>query len=718
MTKNTSNLTKVSHRHYLELMVDSARFSHTRGFIASQLENPVELLQPLFDTYSSTLVVSPTGFSPFICPSDSEGLSASHANLHIKGVCESITPKKLRHYLGRELELLVLDFREGIDANVLGIGCGLICGGGMLVLLLPIHFPSTPFEKVISSQIDVAEGCLRVSNSHVSYRCFDGEKANPPYVDKLQCRSLDQALAVEAIKRVSTGHSKRPLVLTADRGRGKSSALGLGIAQLMSDRPLNVIVTAPQFSAVSGLFSLAASQLGLDDSKHLTFDFPTSKQASPSCSQLRFIAPDSLLSERPDADLVIVDEAAAIPVPMLFALAKHYRRMVFSTTTHGYEGSGQGFQIKFVPLLKTLYPNFRQLTLTTPIRWAQHCPLEQWLFDALLLDAEPSRSNLSSSSSPIYRVIDQVELIENPTLLRHLFGLLIEAHYQTSPSDLMQMLDDSAISIFVAEEDNQIIGCLLACSEGGFEPSLAEDVRLGRRRVKGNMMAQSIAMHTGTVSALEGTATRIMRVAVSSQYRRAGIGTGLVNYLRQTVETDYLGTSFACHTDTLMFWTGCGFVPVRLGISRDASSGTHSMLMVHHHEAPAWLEPLFQRFGRAFVRQCLEQFQTLDINVVMHLLTVIPQFDKVSSSDIEVLILYANGGLGYDLVVDELSRWVRHFVSSSNQVPSFELEQLVLKCVMNQSWALLLNSNPQSSRKQIEHIWRQYLGQKLAEFTV
>ena len=58
--------------------------------------------------------------------------------------------------------------------------------------------------------------------------------------------------------------------------------------------------------------------------------------------------PAQLAVEYPqDIDLYMVDEATSLPVALLTELTQRYPRIVFSSTTHGYEGSGQGFAIRF-----------------------------------------------------------------------------------------------------------------------------------------------------------------------------------------------------------------------------------------------------------------------------------------------------------------------------------------------------------------------------------
>ena len=246
-----------------------------------------------------------------------------------------------------------------------------------------------------------------------------------------------QVSAVEAVRKVVTGHRKRPLVLTADRGRGKSAALGLAAASLLAERNIKIVVTAPSYLASQTVFQHVAAQFGLP--------FSNQKQLEVGKGSIEFIAPDALLSELPSADVVLVDEAAAIPAPILQSLLQTFNRLVFSSTIHGYEGTGRGFAVKFRQQLDSIMPQWRGVEMKQAIRWADNDPLEQWVFNALLLDAEIATIGLDVANAQ-YEYLDKVQLLRSPSLLSSLFGLLINAHYQTSPADLVNLLDDRCLT--------------------------------------------------------------------------------------------------------------------------------------------------------------------------------------------------------------------------------------------------------------------------------
>lgn len=551
--------------------------------------------------------------------------------------------------LGRDLELVVIDAWQGLDPDALAIAAGTVVAGGMLVLCTPTladwpGFPDPDYRRLLVqgfSRDDIkgrflrhlvreitADGDARVivAGNPVPAVVIAGESVVEPMSDPVGPTAEQQA-AVAAILQVADGHSRRPLVITADRGRGKSSALGMACAQLMRARPRTVIVTAPTRSAVAQVFAHARS--GLPAAAE------TTDRLVVGDSQLRFLPPDELLRARPAADLLLVDEAAAIPAPLLERLVSCYNRSVFSTTVHGYEGTGRGFDIRFRPRLRALSNQVREMHLQQPVRWAAGDPLEAWLYRALLLDADRAVADLDATESVAgitVSLVDRDLLVADRALLRQVFGLLVLAHYQTSPADLRNLLDGPNVSVWLVCRGDRVLAAALIAEEGGFDPQLAEAVWRGDRRPRGHLLPQSLAAHAGFQQAPLLRYWRVMRIAVHPSLWRCGLGGRLLQSITARARQqgiDIVGSSFAATADVIAFWRSQQLLPVRMGYRRDASSGCHSVMMVSalNNGARGLLAASGDHFGEQFPRLLETAFARVEADTVIALLSGLPVFD-------------------------------------------------------------------------------------------
>jgi len=482
--------------------------------------------------------------------------------------------------LGSECDLLVYDAHAGLYPDVLAALLGTLRGGGVLILLCPSWTKWPSFDDPALAGLapwplrsaDVGRRFLQRFQDQLTaspiVRILDVDRTGtlllPPVEASVDSPELneDQHQVVEALLKVVTGHAWRPLVVTADRGRGKSTALGTGLARLLRERSCRVAVLAPTRPAVEALFA------------RLHRDLPDA------VGEVCYWRPADFLVEAPACDLLVIDEAAALGVPLLQILAKRYKRIVFSTTVQGYEGSGRGFVQCFLTWLKQWFRTFRHLELSVPVRWAPGDSLEILANRLFLLDAGiPS----SVQGVPCYRWLERDVLAGDERLLRQVFGLLVSAHYRTRPSDLRQLLDAPGVSVLVAECAGQVVGVLLAAVEGGLDAALADAVCSGRRRPRGHPLLQSLATHGGWCQAPVLRLLRIMRIAVDEQHRRAGIGSGLLARAREhaVVEGfDLLGTRYGVSPGLLRFWQHNGYRVVRIGHRVDPASAAHSIQML------------------------------------------------------------------------------------------------------------------------------------------
>jgi len=506
--------------------------------------------------------------------------------------------------LGSELDYLVYDAHSGFDPDAFGAALGALRGGGLLFLLTPPleHWSSLvdpqaeriavePFdaEQVSGRFIARLCGVLTLAPGVTIIRQGDSVPHPPSEIlldtgtailsEETACRTPDQLDAVEAIVHTARGRAHRPLIITSDRGRGKTSALGIAAARLLLGGQRRILVTAPRRAAVEPLF------------RHAAWILPDALVQPNRIDQqgccLLFLPPDGLIAGQEAADLLFVDEAAGIPAPLLESLLTTFPRLVFATTVHGYEGTGRGFEVRFRRTLQRLAPNHRSIRLSTPIRWAENDPLEALVSCALLLGASPAPDVELAQVTPencIHEALDRDDLVRDEATLSELFGLLVLAHYQTRPLDLRHLLDGPNIQAHILGYGSMVAATALVAIEGGFAPDLAREVFDGRRRPRGHLLPQTLSAHAGLEEAPLLSYARIVRIAVHPAAMGRGLGRMLLQHILDQALADGLdiaGASFGATTDLLHFWDRCGFSPVHLGTSRNAASGAHAAVVVH-----------------------------------------------------------------------------------------------------------------------------------------
>ncbi|MCH4563857.1 GNAT family N-acetyltransferase [Halomonas sp. EGI 63088] len=510
-----------------------------------------------------------------------------------------LAPAKARTRLGGELGLLVIDTVSddaGFDPEAFGALSGTLRAGSLLVLMTPPDWGARPdadyarlaehphrAEELTAHYLQRLARQLCLAPGVVHWPAA-GEPQLPPLPASMaaslppedpDCLTRDQA---EAVARLIRLRRRRPLVLTADRGRGKSAALGIACARLLVAGEPRILVTAPRPSAVAALFERLEALCPGGSRQGHAFVLGSGRVA--------FLPPDELsaLTRRGEAggpgQWLLVDEAAAIPATLLGEWLEAFPRIAFATTVHGYEGSGRGFALRFRQRLERRTPEWHDYHLNAPIRWAAGDPLEALVTRLLLLDAEPG----DTREAPVtMRRVRRAELADDERRLGELFGLLVQAHYRTTPSDLRRLLDGPGVAITTLEAGASPQAVLVTTDEGGFDVELAERVARGERRPRGHLMAQSLAAHAGCRDALSGRLRRVLRIAVHPGQRRRGLGRRLLEAERQRARRgsiDLLGASFGAEPGLIAFWQALGFRAVRLGLTRETATGEHALMVV------------------------------------------------------------------------------------------------------------------------------------------
>jgi tRNA(Met) cytidine acetyltransferase len=468
---------------------------------------------------------------------------------------------------------VVLDGHEGLDADVLGQVEGLVRRGGHLVLrAAPEGTETGLFERRVLGMAMEARGAEpAVLEAAVGETRGTAEQA---------------AVVAELTERFLAG-TPSLIALVADRGRGKSSALGLALAAAREQTTgLRVVVGG-------------AGEGGLQEVLRFAGEVPVREPAE-------LAGWLDGLDEREAPQVIVIDEAAQLPVPLLQRITRLAPRatLAFATTCRGYEGTGRGFVLRFLAWARSEGRAFRELTLREPIRFDPGDPLEAWITRVLALDAEPAaaphqapeeRVFLGPRQAPEERVflrprrapeervflrLEPARLAADEGLLRQVFGLLVHAHYRTRPADLARLLEAPELSVHACMEGAQVLAVSLVSREGGLSQELCERLARGEGRIQGHALPDTLLSHGGATEAGELTFARSVRIAVHPASRREGLASALVEHVHGAHEVDAFGTLFGATTEVVRFRQKLGYELVRVGASRGARTGEPAAVMV------------------------------------------------------------------------------------------------------------------------------------------
>jgi len=640
---------------------------------------------------------------------------------------EAYAGREVLQRLGGEVDLLIYDCHDGFDVDAFAAASGLIRGGGLLLLLTPPldrwpQLPDPEAERFFKTDCRVSHFIKRfinIAEASDALLLVAENSALPrlPEINEIHAvaydlegpyRTRDQQAAVASIVDLGRGQSQWPLVLVSDRGRGKSSALGIAAAQLLQQRCKSILVTAPRLASVATLFEHAGRLLPQASYRRGLLEY------GDAC--LRFVAPDELIEAAPEAGLLLVDEAAAIPTPMLEKILSHYPRVVFATTVHGYEGTGRGFALRFNKVLDSQAPGWQQLNMKQPIRWAENDLLEKFVFDALLLNAtiatEDELSDLDLSVCQI-GLIRSADLMANQELLSELFGLLVLAHYRTRPNDLRQLLDSPDLQLYVMSYQQHVVAVVLLGIEGGLNASLAKLIYQGKRRLQGHLIPQSLATHAGLLEAPRLSYLRIMRIAVHPLVQGQGLGSALIRHICESVDEnvfDCLGASFGLTPELLGFWQALGFVPVRLGMTREHSSGTHSLIMLRSvsPSGKQFLDKAHERMQQQLPTSLSGPLQEFDKYLAeMLMLDSVEAEPAMGEIDWQDVVSFAFGLRGYEFCMTAIIAFADALPKNLPELNQKQRQLLAAKVFANQAWPEVVKSVGLSGRAEAIKLLRE-----------
>jgi N-acetyltransferase 10 len=345
--------------------------------------------------------------------------------------------------------------------------------------------------------------------------------ADMPHIGALVdlAKTLDQAKAVLTFLDACTDKGGGVVTMTAARGRGKSAALGLCLAGAIAFGYSTIAVTSPEPENVNALFDFIVKGLkALRYQEQVDFDIvynnATGRDQIKCITAIRLHRSHRQVIQYLDpqhkdkfssAELVAIDEAAAIPLPTVRSLIQSDRLVFLSSTVNGYEGTGRALSLKLIQELRSSKggrdaalsaaqaaaeavgkrsqstskrdaavheqryeaaataatcmvssKSLREIELEAPIRYAPGDGIENWLNRLLCLDSTSSWKLNGNAPAPadceLYSV-DRDALFSyhklSEAFLQKLMGLYTSAHYKNTPNDLQMLSDAPAHSLFV-----------------------------------------------------------------------------------------------------------------------------------------------------------------------------------------------------------------------------------------------------------------------------
>ncbi|CAG98875.1 ribosome biosynthesis protein KRE33 [Kluyveromyces lactis] len=406
-------------------------------------------------------------------------------------------------------------------------------------------------------------------------------------------KTVNQAHAILTfIDAISEKTLNSTVALTAGRGRGKSAALGISIAAAVSHGYSNIFVTSPSPENLKTLFEFIFKGFdALGYQEHIDYDIIQSTNPSFNKAIVRvdikrehrqtiqYIIPNDshVLGQ---AELVVIDEAAAIPLPLVKKLLGPY--LVFmASTINGYEGTGRSLSLKLIQQLRTQSNgtgredsetalvsrdskkqevqtsgrSLREVVLDEPIRYAPGDPVEKWLNKLLCLDVQLIKNPRFAARGTPHPSQCNLFIVNRDTLfsyhpvsenfLEKMMALYVASHYKNSPNDLQLMSDAPAHQLFVLlppidPKDGGRIPDPLVVIQVALEGEISKDsVRnsLARgQRAGGDLIPWLISQQFQDEEFAGLSGARVVRIATNPEYASMGYGSRALELLKDHFE--------------------------------------------------------------------------------------------------------------------------------------------------------------------------------------
>ena len=516
------------------------------------------------------------------------------------------------------------------------------------------------------------------------------------------CLTQDQVNSLKLLEN-SLKPGKKIFLITADRGRGKSALLGLYIAALCEyyiekKTKMKIGITAPKFNNVKTLFEFI--KIGLKKN-NIEFKEKSSK---------KIIVKEKIIIEYKEPleiiydnyDYVIVDEAAGIGINVLYKIVNKFKKVIFSSTIHGYEGAGRSFSVRFIKYLKEKKDiEVYEYKMKEPIRYSEDDPIEKWFYDSLLLDAEPAditEEDLKSENINFYKIPIEEWFEKDDPKLRQFIGIYILAHYQNRPNDVALIADAPHHDGFALEINNKIITAIQVAYEGGIPEETIKRM-LKDYKPKGNIIPDLIAKHFRDIEFPKLKGLRIVRIATHPNFQGRGFGSIALNKITEWAREngyDWIGSSFGATYELLNFWQKNGFIVVHLSPEKNKVSGEYSSVVIKplNKKTEKIIEKVNYEFRWRLINQISDVYFDIEPKLVRKLLETPYKFKShfdilLTDIQMERAKMYFKGPMTYEAAADIVRNlFIYYLMNTVDDRPKLsELEEEILISKILLAWS-------------------------------
>lgn len=571
-----------------------------------------------------------------------------------------------------------------------------------------------------------------------------------------QAKTKDQARVILHLYDIlQSGELGKIVGITASRGRGKSAAVGLALAAAIAHNFSNVFVTSPSPENLNTLWEFVLKGfdvLGLQEHKdydivvsskyknvivrinvHQTFKGNKTRQT------ISYIEPSDSKALS-NCELLAIDEAAAIPLPIVRNLIGPYD-IFLSSTVNGYEGTGRALSLKLFDEFEHKMPDdkFTKVEMESPIRYSENDPIEAWLYSYLCLDAQPSAPTVmpDPEQCELYMIDRNLLFSGNDTTeqyLRSIVSLSVASHYKNEPNDLCLMADSPHHRIFCLvaplQRDNKlnVICYIQVALEGNIAKETVSNSFNRGTSPSGDLIAWKVSQHMNSPEFAQLTGIRIVRIAVHPQMQGQGYGKRAIEQLlafysnpnvitessaEPTKKSDrilfkllnqtphehvhYASVSFGLTEKLFKFWTVNGFSPVYIAKKKTEVTGEHSMFVLwdlhpnedQENEEVSWLDSFCLEFRKRFGHLLSYSFQSFSPKLVDMIYKSVEPRSRcdvdpsafLDEKDVNRLQTFTKSNTGYGDVEDLMPNLAELYFQRLVKVKLSRLQQSVLASI-------------------------------------